>query len=315
MDILRKYFSAMPDKPLHHYTTLKGFLGIISDGEIWATNIYYMNDQAELNRAIDLLFAELKARIEPLKELHLKLNPKAIGPQTDPAVINIEAKIRFFESVKSSVMYMVKEKKIQFYVCSFTELDDRLSQWRGYSADGNGFSIGIDFSEPRTNLLLAKCKYDEGEQKQILKELVDELFYQLETNVDANINPSKTDDASLFGTGAIISSHFVSMCISSFFNIAPFFKDSNYKEEDEWRIVVGDDKNSLSKIVKIVNSANLLKPYLCIKLDWLPKIKQVRVGPSPHRDSNELAAKLLLQSKDMNPNVVLRSDIPYRGNM
>jgi hypothetical protein len=312
MDILRKYFSITPDKPLHHYTTLKGFNGIINDGEIWATNIYYMNDQAELNRAIQLLHAELDARIALLREEHLKLRPNASGPQTDPAVINIEAKLRFFEGVKSTVLSKVKEKRIQFYICSFTELDDRLSQWRGYCEDGAGFSIGFDFTEIKANLFLSKCNYDEGQQRQILNELVGQLFYQLEGNIDANIAASK-NEVSMFSIGAIISSHFVELCVNSFFNIAPLFKHPKYGEEAEWRIVVGDDKDALSKNIKVVESAQVLKPYLCLKLAWLPKIKQIRVGPSPHIDLNELAAKLFLKSMNMDSEIVLRSEIPYRG--
>lgn len=68
MDIFKKYFTDKLAKPLHHYTTLKDFLGIVNDAELWATNIFYMNDQSELKRAIKLLQDELAPRIAALKE-------------------------------------------------------------------------------------------------------------------------------------------------------------------------------------------------------------------------------------------------------
>lgn len=314
MDILKKHFSAISNKPLHHYTTLKGFLGIINDVEIWATNIFYMNDQTELNRAIKLLHAELDPRIEALKEEHMKLGPTALGPETNPAVLKIEAKLRFLESVKSTASDVVKDNRIQFYVCSFTELDDSLSQWRGYCQDGNGISIGFDFVGFKTDVVLRKCNYDEDHQEQMLKELVDWWFNQLDSNIESNIDKTKTNKSD-FGIGAIISSHFVIRCINSFFRVAPFFKHPKYEEEAEWRIVIGGEEKTLCKSIKIVDSTYILKPYFCLKLDWLPKIKQIRVGPSSHIDLNESSAKLFLKSKEMNPEIVLRSEIPYRGKI
>lgn len=313
MDILKKYFLKNPEKPLHHYTTLKGFLGIINAGEIWATNIFYMNDQTELNRAIDFLHAELNPRIEVLKEDRLKLGPRASGPETNSDILKIEAKLRFLESVKSTASDIVKDNRIQFYVCSFTELDDSLSQWRGYCQDGNGISLSFDFVGFKTNLVLRKCNYDESLQKKIVKELVDWWFSQLDSNIEANIVKT-VSNASNFGIGAIISSHFVLECRNSFFRVAPFFKHPKYEEEAEWRIVIGGDE-SLCRNIKIVDSTYILKPYFCLSLGWLPKIKQIKVGPSSHIDLNESSAKLFLKSKGLDSDIVMRSDIPYRGKI
>lgn len=284
MDILKKHFSSVPNKPLYHYTTLKGFLGIINDGEIWATNIFYMNDQTELNRATNLLNAELDPIIETLKVEHIKLGPRALGPETNPDVLKVGAKIRFLENVKAAVSDLTKDNKIQFYVCSFTELDDSLSQWRGYCQDGNGISMGFDFNGFKTNLVLRKCNYDEKHQKQMLKELVDWWFNQLDSNIH------KTSKLN-FSIDAIISSHFVIECINSFFRVAPFFKHPKYEEEAEWRIVLGGEKKALGKHIRIVDSINILKPYYCLKLAWLPQLKHLRVGPSSHISLNKSSAR------------------------
>jgi hypothetical protein len=168
MDILKKYIITMPDGPLYHYTSLNGFLGIINSQEIWASNIFYLNDQSELYQAINLFHAELDSRIGPLREELSKLNPRAIGPETNPKVVNVSAKIQFLETVKSTALTVVENKSIQIYISSFTALEDDLSQWRSYSSDGNGFSIGFDFAELKSDFVLGKCGYDIAQQKQIL---------------------------------------------------------------------------------------------------------------------------------------------------
>jgi Protein of unknown function (DUF2971) len=315
MDILKKYIVNKPSGPLYHYTSLEGFLGIINSQEIWASNIFYLNDQSELYQAINLFHAELDSKIAPLRAARSELNPKAIGPETNPKIINLDAKIRFLDTAKSVAMDFVKNKRVQIYISSFTALEDDLSQWRGYSSDGNGFSIGFDFADLPTNFVLGKCSYDIAHQKQIINALLNEWFRQLEANIDANINESKPTGAGSFGIGAIISQYFTERCLNSFFTIAPFLKHPKYDKEDEWRLVISYQDNLQLGSLKFINTANVLKPYLCLKLQELPTIKKVIVGPSLHIDYNESSAKLLLIWKGMDPKVVSRSGIPYRGKI
>lgn len=300
MDILKKYFSTTPDKTLHHYTTLKGFLGIINDGEIWATHIFYTNDQTELNRSIKLLNDELEPRIEALEKEHIELLPTVIGPETNPAVVKIADKLRFIKNIRDTASDVVKDNIIQFYVCSFTELDDSLSQWRGYCQDGNGINIGFDFTTFKAGLNLRNCIYDEDLQKQMLEELVDWWFNQFDSIID------KTSE-----------SYIMLQCINSFFKVAPFFKHPKYIEEVEWRIVIGGEEEILREKIKIVDSAYTLKPYCCLKLDLLPQIKQIWIGPSPHISLNKLSVQQYLKSKlkYFSPELVLESEIPYRGRV
>ena len=300
MDILKKHFFTTPNKPLYHYTTLKGFLGIINDGEIWATHIFYTNDQTELNRSIKLLNDELEPRIDTLKNKYYDLGPKAIGPETNPDVLKMQDKLNFFEGIRNIISDVVNDNRIQFYVCSFTELDDSLSQWRGYCQDGNGISIGFDFTTFKSRLNLRNCIYDENLQKRMLKELVDWWFNRFNS---INDKDSESD--------------IMLQCIKSFFKVAPFFKHPKYEEEAEWRIVIGGEEEILREKIKIVDSAYTLKPYCCLKLDLLPQIKQIWIGPSPHISLNKLSVQQYLKSKlkYFSPELVLESEIPYRGRV
>lgn len=301
MDTFYRFFSTVPDKPLHHYTTMKGFLGILNNNQIWATNIFFMNDQSELRRAINLLSAELNPRIETL-------NREINSAQTGIDVVKLEAKMRFLKNLRAAASKVGETERKQFYVCSFTELDDTLSQWRGYSKDGNGVSISFDFRNFK-GVVISKCKYDQTEQKMILKALVDHWFINLDANIEANVKDSKKD----FGFGAIVSSHHTTECINSFFRIAPFFKDPKYAEEAEWRIVYAPDDDRCD--IKFVPSSDVLKPYFCIHLSYLPEIQQIMIGPSAHIDLNVSSARLFLKSKGKNPDIVKKSEIPYRGRI
>ncbi len=279
---------------------MKGFLGILNDKQIWATNIFFMNDQNEFRRAIHLLTTELDPRIEILDKSY-----KSVQDGVD--VIKIDAKMRFLKNIKAAVSNITETEKKQFYVCSFTELDDTLSQWRGYSKDGNGVSISFDFKNFNEGVI-SKCKYDETEQKTILKNLIEHWFKNLEANIEANVKESKD-----FGFSAIVSSHHTTKCIDSFLRIAPFFKNPKYVEEAEWRIVISPDDESND--IKFVPSSDVLKPYFCIGLSYLPEIKRIMVGPSAHIDLNASSARLFMKSKGMNPDLIKKSEIPYRGRI
>ena len=54
----RDLYADIPRGGLYHYTTFSGLLGIIGKRCLWASDIRYMNDSAELRHTADL-FAEV----------------------------------------------------------------------------------------------------------------------------------------------------------------------------------------------------------------------------------------------------------------
>ncbi len=61
--ITDKLYSDIPDDTLYHYTTFKGLIGIVKTGTLWASDIRYMNDSAELMHTADLIRQEVSLRI------------------------------------------------------------------------------------------------------------------------------------------------------------------------------------------------------------------------------------------------------------
>src|SRR5512133_1541887 len=64
IEILSKaLYADIPQGVLYHYTTFSGLLGIVGSRSLWASDIRYMNDSAELKHTADLLRTEINRRL------------------------------------------------------------------------------------------------------------------------------------------------------------------------------------------------------------------------------------------------------------
>jgi hypothetical protein len=116
--ILNEVLSRKPDKPLYHYTTQSGLLGIIEHKQIWATHTQYLNDRREFLHAIDLVRHEIDEMLG------------TVEPQNHQIFADMRDGLAGHES-------------INVCVCSFSEERDSLSQWRAYAGGTSGFAIGF----------------------------------------------------------------------------------------------------------------------------------------------------------------------------
>ncbi len=151
MGIMDKLMSRTPDKPIYHYTSQSGLLGIVNNRYIWATNIEYLNDSLEFSYAIEIARNEIQYIVSTGIYTQQMLN----------------------ELTKRLFMY----NKENVFVSSFSENADLLSQWRGYCPHGNGFSLGFDFNRllplmVEQGFTMAPCVYEVETQKEIVSELI-----------------------------------------------------------------------------------------------------------------------------------------------
>jgi hypothetical protein len=108
-----------PDKIVFHYTSIDGLLGITESASIWGTNILYLNDASEFSYAKNLLGTELKRFREDTSGFKK-------GTCFDEA-----AGYFFFKILEEKINKLLPSEHFSFYVCSFSEESDLLSQWRG----------------------------------------------------------------------------------------------------------------------------------------------------------------------------------------
>ena len=153
------------DKLLFHYTSQTGLLGIIEEKAIWATNILYLNDGAELRYAAGLAHNEIR-------ELRKSLRGEDID---------------FLNEVEYKLTHITEYDGFGIFVCSFSKNGDQLSQWRGYCPHGGGFSIRFDFLSPmyahveKQGFSLFDCEYDTTRQEEYVRQLLTQSLTEFHT--------------------------------------------------------------------------------------------------------------------------------------
>ena len=286
---------------LYHYTSSAGLMGIVKCGKIWASNIATLNDAMELRYVYEVANRVVNApspRLQAQFEAHPSLTDMIMGhaPSTDGP---------FLPDV---------------YVASFSEVEDDLSQWRGYTNPGDGYTIEFDSSqlEGLTDLTilgerLAPVIYEEARADEEVENLLLEIFD------DRDANPEQEDWVA----------H--SAWLMKLYDLAPTLKHPKFKAEQEWRLIISESINRRSAYGWVPRNHEIhwragksfLIPYIEFDLRISesmtspnsPVVKGFTVGPGPNAD---LATKALLGFVNLKGYGeghrirVKTSEIPYR---
>jgi hypothetical protein len=267
-----------PPKTLYHYTTQDGLLGIVRAGELWATNVQYMNDTREFFLALELAAERVKAH--------------RWAPEHSVNRLSADI-IQRLEQIKIAPVCAV----------SFCVNPDLLSQWRGYAGSTGGICLGFS-SEALVNsaasisgALLATCIYRTKEQEKLIDEIIGlalEDVHRLKNHNDETI--------------ATAAANFIRVLLSC----GALFKDEGFQEEAEWRLIISRD--NLTKY-EYRTGKSTLTPYLKFRLRgecWSNEIHRAIVGPCPHPgEAVEAVEGLLIKHGILSD--VSSSKIPYRN--
>lgn len=167
---------------LYHYTSQKGLLGIIENRHLWVSHLQYLNDTSEGQIFAKLLINELDQRDsaeskEPLSRFMMlaQLMGRSVG-EPETKMQHADKKVLSTGRVAFSWI-----KAQDAFVASFSEQGDLLSQWRAYSGETGGYSIGftrsylksvgVRFLENRRDSFhndsnpLVACRYCDNQKK------------------------------------------------------------------------------------------------------------------------------------------------------
>jgi hypothetical protein len=109
----------------YHYTDASGLFGVLSNGELWATDLRFLNDESELHYGIGLA--------------DLVLNKKATSVEND------ERRRRLVEFLRRTLSLIgVGPRASARYAVSLARSGDLIGQWRGYGGFGRGYALGFD---------------------------------------------------------------------------------------------------------------------------------------------------------------------------
>jgi Protein of unknown function (DUF2971) len=180
---------------LYHYTSQNGLIGIVNSKRMRASSLRYLNDSAEFNYAIGLVRTLLADR-----------------SVSEPAYTEL------FRQLQARLDTLARA---DFFVTSFSEASDSLSQWRAYSGEGTGFSMGfaglsLFRSALSQGFSLHRCEYGTEHQVQTLWRWIRLTSGRLEKQgLDECVND----------------------CLRGIMGIGPRLKHPAFADEQEWRLV------------------------------------------------------------------------------
>ena len=285
------YSNQQPEpKLLYHYTSSYGLINIVESKKLWMTHAYYLNDSQEMKHSEGLVTDYVNEISSTLTNEEKEL----VG--------------RFH----SSLEIIPVEGRV--YVTCFCENGDLLSQWRAYGNNGSGYSIGINpkhigqYQNKKT--LLRKVLYDPGEQRRLIKLVIDEVLELWRSLSPTYATNEMTTDALMKILASFLENH-----LSEF---TFYFKHEAFKEEREWRAIEFLDSEDDIDSIRLRTSGSLLIPYaesnLCSFDDDFPilPIEEVIYGPTLLDDLTEASVHTLLQKNNLSHVEVRRSLAPYR---
>jgi hypothetical protein len=274
--------SDTPPAALYHYTGADGALGILSSGEIWATDALFVSDSKELRYGQDVL----------------------LQTWNDFRQTKEQSKVMDFIGTLVEVMCGDLAKIYSAYLACFCEAPDLLSQWRAYGQTGVRFAIGLDTLKLRTQGIfkLVQAVYDAGVQRGLVesefKMLADTLTH--EELVDKNILP-------LYEA---IEPDLLSLIAA--------FKHPAFYEEREWRLVYLHNAQKVAPGLNFRVIRGRIVPYVPVRFgDANPTslpIISVTLGPGAETAIDKHSIKEILKRCGTPHQVALLSSAaPYRG--
>ncbi len=268
-----------PPSRLYHYTSQSGLLGILKTRTIWSTRIQFLNDSREFVHTLDLW----KRTIEGVKG--------AEANAQKPEVLRV---------LNGLHRGLDSTAKIPIHVACFSADGDSLSQWRGYSPGGNGFSIGFNCAQlmdaaERQSCFIAPCIYDPTRQQELVQKLLEICRERCETKRPEEGSERWTLDI-----------------VQDFVFLAAVLKNPSFQEEREWRIVTQAFSDGHPQI-GIRQGKTMPVPYFGFELAKPDEVLdlEIVVGPSPESGLAVQSVKSLLAVHKCN-GVARPSVVPYR---
>lgn len=284
--ITEALFSEPPQETLYHYTSLSGVLGIIGSRTLWASDIRYMNDSAELRHTADLVGREVTARIN--------------GGHSRPHLLTC-----FLDWVENRIT-----NGHILFGASFRANGNLLSQWRGYSAIGKGASLGFNAETvsrcaQMQEFRMGRCIYDRQTQQGLIAQVLDAV----------EVLASDIED----GVEREVYHQLFEHLESDLLRLAAILKHPSFEEEQEWRLVSPVISDYRQAAVSFREGRSMLVPYMRFALvaeeHEAVALDHVFLGPTPNISLSMNSMKMCLAKHSIRPaRGIEYCQIPYRQN-
>lgn len=302
-------------KTVYHYCSLETFFAIISNSTIRLSNISKSNDSEE----ITYLLPKIRKFCTNLFEHYNETFPDEYKLQAD--FINNVFDLKF------------NETSLNFYVICFSEEPDLLSQWRGYANDACGVSIGFSTESFYPLARSIRSSYNFSQVRYSLSDLYDQIEkYTTERTKQYFTGDPQNDSLALL--------NIVDTTLSMILYNSILYKNPNFNEEKEWRLVynpfgnirrIMDKLSYYDRMSEMFNksiekggftrnpmtfhiSNDKIVSHVDLSFESIRKsfIKEIIIGSKANIDDLDL--ELFLLSSGYNPMKIYihKSKIPYR---
>ena len=277
---------------IYHYTKPEKLLNILSGGTLRFSNALYLNDKEEIAYSYRLIVR----LIDEIPEL----NPDLFG----------KIKTHFSNKYKHIVDGENDfRNKLEYFTTSFSTESDNLTLWNNYAKGKNytGYNIGFDkkklideMTENKYLPVFGSVIYDK--QKQI--KIIHAIFKKWNMLFNRAFKCKKTNEVKLFDI------LFELIDVLSIVSI--FFKNPQFKNEHEYRIVIVNAFGvENSKPTKVVEKNGLFVPYLEYKFSK-ESVTSINIGPTFDENIFYTSTNRMLLNFGYEDKEVCRSKIPLR---
>ena len=306
------------DERLFHYTSSKGFFGILDSGCLWATHFKFLNDSNEFVAArkslTEFVEHEVRAKIAALK---INGAISLVEGQTVRSVSEHEAKV-IVDAFYSTTLKLADPFVFSSFVSTPGEKSFRngeLLHWATYGRSG-GYALEINphklakliHSQKTISLLSRRAVYADDAVPPELKKDYDEVGKMAQAMVSCLLNNT-------------LDSLNVAQAAWPFMRIASVIKDGYFKSEKEARLVAIRYKKTVEgnspPAIHVRHSEGGAVPYIKLFEDILfgenCPVEAIIIGPHPQREKRRDVVSLALEARGLTSIDVIQSEVPYLG--
>ena len=292
---------------LYHYTDLNACLSILQNKKLRFTDVRYCNDPEEIGGGLKILNS-IHAEMLPK---YLNLSPSFAFLMTFIVhTLNLATSFDAHDEILLQKAHadiaqcgfepdkFAYGKSYVFIACFSAKKDD-LRQWMPYATDGKGVAIGFkgldevhDLTSENT-WVLNVCYKPLEQKEQYVRNIYDKAF-----KVFSQMNLSLIDTFATHAFSALLMD--VIAC-----------KSSNYKDEDEWRIIKVCDRKEVNMRLSFRVSDHIVRPYIEVPINP-HSVLEIITGPKLEKTLNSQALSSALERFGYTKSVIGNSNISYR---
>ena len=281
---------------IYHYTDGAGLRGILESGKLRLTDIFYLNDPAELRHGVNYAIDALRAAADR-------------GPD------EVKLFYREFRKVGSAGGI---EASAHFFVTSFSRAGDDLGQWRAYADDGRGYALGFD-GKALENAFVKKGDEPISGHATFPITYNDDRLREMQRRIVAEVVPLISETHGRKLSNDIIAAYMAELSVNfsvPILRTSLFFKHKAYANEAEYRFVQIQRGDRPAEKVLYRD-----RPYSLVRyteFDWRSiapgALKEIVIGPAADTAKAGRYSRDCLFAFHLGGSVSLRkSDIPCRA--